>query len=184
MVEQIGLPEEILSGQRICDHCASIFFEEKDIFAYFSDTSWLYGQEIKTDYVYPHELYCPDCYPGEIPVPHLGTNEGFSLVELEQVGDDEYYFSEIGAVVGSPKNQGVEWDPPDLIEEFHMAVSKYNIVVTPMHTFSLFLRLGIDLRSFIADDHIHIPESTREQIKTLIPIARARLFQKITPILE
>jgi hypothetical protein len=100
-------------------------------------------------------------------MPHMGTNEGFSLVTFDYHPDDDLYtYTEEAIVNGSSENSGIKWNPIEVINEFHtISASSLPFAITPQYIFVLFRKVGIDLTGFVSDSAFIIPEEKEETIK-------------------
>lgn len=120
----------------------------------------------------PQGGYCSNCYQDEIPLPRKGTVEGFTFAMVEYQSDTETYtYNEKGIMRGSKASEGVVWEPPEVIEKLHpSSLEDFNHNVTPMSIFINLYRLGVDLRGFVVDGELRIPDNA-------IPTAREVIRQ-------
>jgi hypothetical protein len=171
-LDSLNFPESKWDQGRMCDGC-EVHFEDGDYaVTYFCDRVWMQGHEEQLPRVTPHELYCLHCYTDEVPLPHLGTNEGFCFVVIEQGSEEgSSSYSEKGIIRGSAAENGVNWDPAAILDEFNPPpIEALNVVVTPAYAFNIMYRLGIDLRGFVQDGGLVIAESEREHIKEIVSV--------------
>jgi len=168
---KVGFPSPDFDDLRVCDGCTRAIESDSNAVLYFCDTVWIEMERFDLPEVTPQEMYCLDCYPNEIPVPHLGTNEGFSLISMREEEDGSYTYDEIRILKGSSKNQGVEWSVLDVIREYHMTrLEDFPYTVTPMYGYILFRRSGIDLSGFISEGELKIPSEEKDKILDLIQV--------------
>lgn len=170
-IDKIGFPPPDFDELRVCDGCTKPIEANSNAVVYFCDTVWLKMERHDLPEVTPQEIYCLDCYPGEIPVPHLGTNEGFSLISMKETEEGLYTYDELRIVEGSSKNQGVRWNVLDIVKEYHKtAVHDFPYTITPMYGYILFRKSGIDLSGFITEGEFRIPSEEKSRILDLIEV--------------
>lgn len=169
-LEQLNFPKRHWEEQRICDGCEIPFDNGDKAVVYFCDTVWNHFAEGDLPNIVPQGMYCWNCYPRDIPLPHLGTNEGFLFVINEyETESDEYSYEKKEVIKGSPRTRGIEWTPIELVEDLYPAprgMIQHNI--TPLSVFFTFERLGIDLRGFVKDNELFIPEAEIEKIELIL----------------
>lgn len=156
--------------KRGCDSCDVVFKEGDHVVSYFSDWVWNEVSDGKIPVVIPQGMYCLDCYEDEIPIPMKGVTEGFifdTITYDERNGTYSVLRRKI--LRGSPSYEGIEWDPFEVTDRIFRAPADAILKdATPYSIFTLFYRSGIDLRGFVKDGKMKIPDEAAEKSKLLI----------------
>jgi len=174
MTKKIGFPNRPQNETPICDFFDSTLESSTVIASYFCDTIWSIEQDSvqKLPTVMPHEAYCLDCYTDEIPLPRKGTTEGFAFETIKK-NDDVYIYEEKCVAKSSKRNEGVEWNPKQLVDEFigEVPINDYPMI-TPYWTYLAFYRSGVDLRTFVRDNQVEIPSAKKKDIHRIFSLTR------------
>jgi len=168
-LEDLDIGENQWEDSRMCDGCEYQFSGEDYGVVYFCDCLWYQGEEVNLPNPVSEELYCLNCFNNEVPLPHLGTNEGFYLVLMESHPDNgDLAYEKIELVQGSPAKEGVDWKPLELIDQYSPTpIEMVNYAITPAHVFNIFYRQGVDLRGFVEEGEIQIPDSISNHLEQL-----------------
>lgn len=179
-LDKIGFPPPDFDELRVCDGCTKPIEADSNAALYFCDTVWLEMERHDLPEVIPQEIYCLDCYPDEIPMPHLGTNEGFSLISMREAEEEGLYsYDEIRILKGSSKNQGFEWNVLETLKQYHKtAVHDFPYTITPMYGYILFRKSGIDLRGFVIENELKIPSEEKDRVLQLLDIHLGRGYSR------
>ncbi|NGM69068.1 hypothetical protein G6M89_08600 [Natronolimnobius sp. AArcel1] len=160
-LQRIGRAEEEYTTERYCDGCPTSLEDGDYVATYFCDTKWGGYVEGKLPTMAQQESYCLTCYNDRIPLPRKGTKEGFSFEVLHHDKENGVYrFEEKGVMRFSKEDEGIEWHPPDVIETiFPFTVNELEYETTPMSAYLAALKHGIDLRGYVKDGELQIPDS-------------------------
>jgi len=170
-LDQLDLPPAEFDATRLCDSCTNEFVDGERLVVYLSDTVWSQGERVDLPRLFSHEMYCLDCYPDEIPIPHLGTNEGIVIATMQHDREEDYSYERHQLIQGSSASEGVDWNPKTLLEEFHTTpVRIVGYDITPFYVFILFRRSGVDLRGFVTGNSLEIPHEEQEKVMEIIRI--------------
>lgn len=182
-IDTLGFGKKEFDDVRVCDGCAAKFNSDSYGLVYFTDLVWVEYQELRFPHPIPQELYCFDCYPDEIPIPHSESTEGFSIVEFTSDSDeDKSEYMEVGILNISHKNNGIDWDPIKIMNKYQLLpLEEIEYRITPMQVFSYFRKLGIDLRGFVIDDRLDIPEEKADNLRALIQM---KIKRSDTPVVS
>lgn len=173
--EKIGRPpNQEFQTERICDGCTSTLEGGDYVATYFCDTKWGATVRGKFPVIAQQESYCLTCYTDSIPLPREGTREGFTFEVLQYHPNDEVYtFDEKRVMRYSGESEGIQWSPPNVYETlFPFEISELDFDITPMSTFIVAYNQGVDLRGFVTDGVLKIPDSA-------LPVAQEILRQNV-----
>lgn len=173
-IDEFDLPEREFDTKRVCDGCATGLDEGDYAIVYLSDRCWVAGEELTASTIEPREIYCRNCNRGEVPLPHQTSNEACCLVQIEfYTGSRVYSYDWIEIVDGSNSESGIIWNPDELVEQFMpYPIEVSSEVTTPASVFNLFFAQGVDLRGFIKDGRIQIPDEVHENVECLLRATR------------
>jgi len=182
-IDTLGFKKKEFDSLRVCDGCATKFHDNSYALVYFTDLVWAGYQKIQFPIPTPQELYCFDCYPNEIPIPHIESTEGFTIVEFtSDSSKNNLVYEEIGILNINYKNDGVDWDPVKIMDDHQfLPVEEVRFQITPMQVFSYFRKLGIDLRGFVKNNKLTIPDEKINDIESLIQLRLERSDPPIVP---
>lgn len=156
--------------KRVCDGCTIVFEQGDYVATYFSDWVWNDISDGKLPFIAPQGMYCLNCYEDEIPLPMKGVTEGFIFGTITYNEDAMTYSVDRNRIMrGSRSTEGIDWDPIDITNRLFPAPAEIVLEnATPYSVFSLFYRAGIDLRGFISENVLEIPEPAAEKSKLTI----------------
>lgn len=176
VLDNLNWPKPEFDSVRVCDGCTNEIEHNEQTLVYFCDTIWLQSTKQRLPQVAPQGIYCLNCYPDGIPIPHKGTNEGWVHATMEHKSEAGVYSQDYKKIVkGSPKSAGFTWNPVKLLQQYHIApVEAFKFHITPIYVFMLFRRSGLDLRGFINDNRFEIPDSKTDYIAELVRLGVRR----------
>ncbi|WP_147302761.1 hypothetical protein [Haloferax sp. Atlit-19N] len=156
--------------KRGCDGCTVLFEENDHVATYFSDWVWNEFSNGEIPFISPQGMYCLNCYENEIPIPKKGVIEGFIFETITFDEETETYSTNRRKILrGSSSSEGIDWDPVQVVDRLFPAPAELILKdATPFSVFTLLYRAGIDLRGFVREGQLEIPDSAAKKARLII----------------